>query len=195
MVDLSSLKLVEEEIVVADDAQYVDASEFPPPIPAGMYTLVQGKPDFTATSNGYLQATMTHVVAGGEHDGAKLAFDRVSDKPFDRQGIKVSMAADHVRAVYPVGERPTCRSHADYAAAIEGAEGKPFKAQVDWEAGCNHDGTPQACEWTDDKVFRVKGERNFPPSPSGQGKLSEIKCTVCGTVVQARTRIVRRLPA
>jgi len=90
--DLSNLKLVEEEIVVADDASYVDASEFPPPIPSGIYTFIQGKPEFTATAGGFLQATMTHVVAGGEQDGAKLGFDRVSDKPFERSGVRVSMA-------------------------------------------------------------------------------------------------------
>lgn len=193
--DLSNLKLVEEEITVADDASYVDASEFPPPIPSGIYTFIQGKPEFTATAGGFLQATMTHVVAGGEQDGAKLGFDRVSDKPFDRSGVRVSMAGDHVRAVYPAGTRPVCRSHADYAAALEAAEGKPFKAAVDWEGGCNHAETPQETEWTGDNVFRVKGERNFPASPNGTGRLSEVKCPTCNKPVQARSKITRRIVA
>lgn len=190
--DLSNLKLVEENIEVADDAQYVDASEFPPPIPEGIYTFIQGKPIFSATGKGYLQAQMEHVVAGGENDGAKIAFDRVSDKPFERSGVRVSMASDQIRAVYPPDQRPVCRTHAEYAAALEAAEGKPFKGQVQWEGGCNHDGTEFVCDWNDDKVFRVKGARNFPQN--GAGKPSEtITCPTCKQDVVARARINRRI--
>ena len=189
MVDLSNLKLVEEVIEVADDAQYVDASEFPPPIPEGIYTFIQGKPEFTATGQGFLQARMDHVVSGGEQDGAKLGFDRISNKPFERSGVRVNMMKDHLRAL---GDRNTYRTHTEYASAIEAGEGKPFKAQVQWEAGCNHDGTDQACEWSDDKVFRVRGARNFPQN--GSGKPSEtIKCPTCGQEVVARARINRRI--
>ena len=49
MTDLSNLKLVEENIEVADDASYVDAQEFPPPVPEGTYTFIQGKPEFSWT--------------------------------------------------------------------------------------------------------------------------------------------------
>src|SRR5438045_952537 len=111
MPDLSNLKLVEENIEVADDAQYVDASEFPPPIPEGIYTFIQGKPVFTATAGGYLSAQMEHVVAGGEQNGAKIAFDRVSDKPFERSGVRVNMMKDQLRAL---GDHATYRSHAEY---------------------------------------------------------------------------------
>lgn len=191
--DLSNLQLVEEQIEVADDAQYVDATEFPPPIPSGIYTLIQGKPTFTATREKFLQAQMDHVVSGGEHDGARVAFDRISNKPFDRQGVRVSMMKDHLRAL---GDRNTYRTHQDYATAVEAGEGKPFKAAIDWEGGCNHPGTPQECEWSDSNVFRVRGERNFPAAANGTaGHLSETKCTTCGQMVQARTRITRRIAA
>ncbi len=194
MVDLSALKLVPENIEVADDTTYQDAQEFPPPVPEGTYTFLQGKPEFKATDDGYLGATMTHVVTGGDQDGAKLAFDRMSDKTFDRQGVKVSMMADHIRAVYPSADRPRPRSHAEYAQALEGAEGKPFKAAVGWEAGCNHAGTPQEVDWSDkDKVFRVKGARNMPQN--GNGAQSEFPCPTCGQPLRARSRIDRRIAA
>lgn len=188
--DLSNLKLVEENIEVADDAQYVDASEFPPPLAEGIYTFVQGKPEFKATDDGYLSAQMDHVVAGGDEDGKKLAFDRLSDKPFERSGVRVNMMKDHLRAL---GDRNTYRSHAEYAAALEAGEGKPFKAQVSWEGGCNHEGTEFACDWRDkQKVFRVKGARNFPAN--GNGKPSEsVTCPTCKQDVQARARISRRI--
>jgi hypothetical protein len=185
MVDLSNLKLVEEVIEVADDASYADAQEFPPPPPEGTYLFIQGKPTFSANSKGFLGVAMDHVITGGDQDGKKLNFDRISDKPFERSGVKVSMASDHIRAVYAPGDRPVCRTHADFAAAIEAAEGKSFKAAVVWEGGCNHADTPQECDWADDKVYRVKGERNFP---GGQAK-----CTVCGKAVEPRAKINRRI--
>lgn len=193
-VDLSNLKLVEEVIEVADDASYVDAQQFAPPVPEGIYTFIQGKPEFTATAGGYLQAKMDHVITGGEHDGAKVTFDRVSDKPFERSGVKVSMAADHVRALYGPAERPACKSHADYAAAIEQGEGRTFKAEVQWEAGCNHADTPQAVEWGDQAVVRVRGERSFPQNGAGV-RSAELPCKTCGQTMIARSRINRRIAA
>lgn len=190
--DLSNLQLVPEEIEVADDSSYVDASEFPPPLSEGVYTFIQGKPTFAATGDKFLSAQMDHVVAGGEEDGKKLAFDRISNKPFERSGVRVNMMKDQLRAL---GDRNTYRTHAEYAAAIEAGEGKPFKAQVTWEGGCNHDGTDQACDWSDKaKVFRVKGSRNFPQN--GGGKPAEsMPCPICKQDVVARARISRRIAA
>jgi len=188
MVDLSNLKLVEENIEVADDASYADATAFPPPIPEGIYTLIQGKPTFSATGAGFLQAQMDHTVAGGEHDGAKLAFDRISNKPFERSGVRVSMMKDHLRAL---GDRNTYRSHPEYAQALEAGEGKPFKAEIQWEGGCAHKDTPQEVDWSSKDVFRVRGARNFV---NGSGKPSEtIPCPKCGQEVVARARINRRI--
>lgn len=187
MADLSNLQLTQENIEVSDN--YVDASEFPPPIPAGTYELIQGKPEFTVTK-GFLSANMTHEVANGPEAGARLSFDRISNKPFDRQGVKVNMMTDHLRAI---GDKARYTTHQQYADALEAGEGKTFKAQVDWEGGCNHDGTPQACEWADANVTRVKGMKNFPANGNG-GYLQETKCATCGQTIQARSRISRRIP-
>ncbi len=200
MVDLSNLQLVEEDIQVADDAQYVDSSEFPPPLPEGVYTFQQGevKDDMFKASgpkdaNGrqkFINVSLTHKVVGGEHDGATLNFDTVANTPFERQGVQVNSMTDHLRAL---GDRARYRTNAEYADAIAAGAGKAFKAAVTWEAGCNHEGTPEECDWKDKtKVFRVKGARNFPAN--GNGKPSEtIKCPTCATELQARARISRRI--
>jgi len=188
--DLSNLKLVEEDIQLADDNSYVDASEFPPPLPEGAYDFTQGKPTFNATAGGYLSAEMTQTVATGEFEGRIVTFDRVSAKPFDRQGVKVSMLTDHLRAVYPVGapER-SARSNQEKAQAVEAAEGKVFKAIVQWDGYCGHKETDKEGQ----AAFTVKGARNFPTN--GSGKPAEtMTCPTCGATVQARARINRRIP-
>ncbi len=184
MVDLSNLKLVEEQIEVADDSQYVDASEYPAPIPEGIYTFIQGAPKFEATAAGFLSATMDHVVSGGEEDGAKIMFDRVSNKPFDRSGVKASMMKDQLRAL---GDRATYRTHDEYATALAAGEGKPFKAQVGWEGFCKHKDTPQ--EVQDSKQgYTVKGAKAFPNG-------ADIQCPTCKSSVRPRARISRRIAA
>lgn len=191
--DLSNLKLKQEAVPEVDFEGYVDAQEFPPPVPAGVYTLKQGKPTFDATADGYLSANMTHTVEGGEYNGRSIAFDRVSNKPFDRQGVKVSMAMDHIRALPNTnGARP--HNHEEYAALIEAGEGQFFRAQLDWEGGCNHEGTAQQCDWNDKKaVVRIKGERSFPELNGVRQNAT--KCPTCGKDIMARNRVSRRIPA
>lgn len=183
-VDLSNLKLVEEQLEVADDSQYADAQEFPPPIPEGVYMFTQGKPSFEATGAGFLSATMDQVVAGGEEDGKKIMFDRVSNKPFERQGVRVSMMKDHLRAL---GDRSTYRSHGEYAEAIAAGEGKPFQAAVTWEGYCGHKGTPQEVQNSKDG-YSVKGAKNFPNG-------ADIICPKCQQSIRPRAKITRRIPA
>jgi hypothetical protein len=182
--DLSNLKLVEENIEVADDAQYVDASEFPPPPPEGLYTLIQGKPTFEATKDGLMGAAMDHVISGGEHDGQKIMFDRVSEKTFERSGTKASSMRDHLRAVYTPNESGrTARSRAEMGAALEAAEGRPFKAKLQWEGYCKHAETPQEGQ----PPYSIQGEAKFPAN--GTGRQSEIPCPTCQKTIYARARI------
>lgn len=182
-IDLSNLQLVQENIEVADDAQYIDATAFPPPIPEGVYTFIQGKPEFSANKDKFLTAVMTHTVAGGAEDGKTLAFDRVSNKPFERSGVKVNMMKDQIRAVYPQGSpERDARTHEQYADALAAAEGKPFKAEVQWEGGCNHKDTEHECDWSDKAVFRVKYQKNFAGKDS-------VACPTCGADVMARAKI------
>lgn len=185
-VDLSGLKLVEEQIDVADESLYVEAQEFPPPIPEGIYTFIQGKPKFEPTGVGFLSATMDHVVSGGEQDGAKIMFDRVSNKPFERSGVKVSMMKDQLRAL---GDRSSYHSHQEYGDALAAGEGKPFKAQVGWEGFCGHKGTEHEVAKGDyANAFNVKGAKSFPGG-------ADITCPKCSQPVRPRARISRRIAA
>lgn len=185
--DLSNLKLTTEEVDIPLE-DYVDPSEFPPPIPAGTYTFIQGKPTFEPTKDGFLSANMTHEVSGGEYDKRKLPFDRISNKPFDRQGHRATMMNDHLRAV---GHTGAPRSHQEFADAIEASEGKPFNAQVDWDGYCGHKDTPLEGQ----EAFTVRGERNFPPAGNGtSGHLDSTRCPTCKQEVRARAKITRRIP-
>lgn len=187
-VDLSNLKLVEEEIELTDEGSYVEATEYPPPPPEGTYLLIQGEPTFSATSAGALSASMDQVIAEGEFKDGKIMFDRVSDKAFERGGVKVSMMQDHIRALYPTGSpERSARTRAERAAAVEAAEGKPFKAVVKWEGYCGHKDTEHEVTNSKNGVV-IKGERNFP---GGQ----DVECRVCKKPIRPRARIDRRISA
>lgn len=194
-VDLSSIesKLKQEVDVQVDFDAYVDASEFPPPIPEGVYTLKQGKPKFEASKEGYLVAVFEkHVVEGGEQDGKSVAFDRISNKTFERQGVRVSMMGDQLRAL---GDTSRPRTNQEYADVIEANEGRPFKAQVQWEGFCGHKDTPVEVADAKDGVT-LKGANQFPSAPSGE-RIPEVKCPKdgCGKTIRARARINRRIAA
>lgn len=178
MADINDLKLT-GDVATVDFDNYAEPSEFPPPVPAGVYTLTQGKPTFEASKEGgFLQAAINHKISGGEFDGIPVNFDRISNKTFERQGTKANMMVDQLRALGNA-DRPT--THQEYATAIEAGEGRPFKAQLDWEAYC------KACQTS------VKGMRNFPSN--GTHNLSTTKCPKCGVDIDARHRITRRIPA
>jgi len=192
------LKMQPEVVEEVDFDNYTDAQDFPPPVPRGKYTLIQGKPDFNLTADGqHLVIAMNHKISGGEYDGRTLMFDRVSNKTFDRDGSKVSMAADHVRAIDSTA-RPTNRE--ELGEFFIAAEGKTFNAQLDWEAACgqclkaeaDRSGEQPTRDFRRKVTFR--GEGSFDLSPSG-GRKTTANCKECGAELQARNRIVRRIPS
>lgn len=186
MVDLSNLKLVEEQIEVTDDSQYVDAREFPPPPPEGLYNFLQGAPTFGATAAGHLQATMDQTIVGGDQDGTKVMFDRVNAKPFERDGVRgCSFMRDHLRAVYPPSSpERSARTNDELATALAGAEGKTFKGKVKWDGYCAHKET----EHGDKDAFSVDGQRNFPNG-------NDVPCPICAKPVRPRAKISLRIAA
>lgn len=187
MVDLSNLQLVEENIEVADEGSYVDATEFPPPPPEGVYTFIQGKPEPKVTKKGQLGLKMDHVIAGGEHDGQKLMFDEVSEATFERAGVRgMSTMKDQIRALYPQGSpERNARTRTEMADAIIAGEGKPFKAAIIWDGYCNHKETSHEGQ----DAVSIKGARNFP------GGGSDAKCPTCGNAIRPRAKINRRIAA
>lgn len=190
MVDLSNLQLVAEDITgVADESTYVDGRDFPAPPPEGVYTLIQGKPEPKVTRKGQLGLKFDHMISGGEFDGQKLMFDEVSEAKFARDGVAgMSTMKDQIRAVYPQGavER-SARTREEMASAIEAAEGKPFKAAVQWDGYCGHKDTEFAADGTNPKDgVSVKYQKNFP----GGG---DAKCSVCGAAIRPRAKVNRRI--
>lgn len=188
MVDLSNLQLVPEDITnVADESSYIDAQEFPPPPPEGIYTFLQGKPVPKVTKKGQLGLKMDHVINGGEHDGEKLMFDEVSEAQFERGGVGgMSTMKDQIRAVYPPNSpERNARTRDQMADAIIAAEGKPFKGAVLWDGYCSHSDTDHDGK---DPVS-VRGAKNFPSNGA------DLKCSTCGKTIRARARINRRIAA
>lgn len=184
-------KVTAEEVVVDFDG-YVDQSEFPPPAPEGVYTFKQVKSDFEVNKAGYLSAVLNHeVVAPGDPvDGHKINFDRVSSKPFERNGVKVSQMADHIRAL-GITERP--KDPKAMGEAIASGDGQLWKGQTRWEAGCNHKDTEHEVEWGDSKVYRLVGMKKFPMLPNGQHQ-DTVTCPTCGAELRAQEKINRRIP-
>lgn len=187
MVDLSNLKLVEEDITnVADESSYVDAQEYPPPPPEGIYTLIQGKPEPKVTKKGKLGLKFDHVISGGENDGQKLMFDEVSEQTFERGGVGgMSTMKDQIRALYPPNSpERNAKGREAMAAAIEAGEGKPFKAAVQWDGYCSHKET----SFEGQDGVSVKGQKNFPNG-------GDAVCPTCGKAIRPRAKINRRIAA
>ena len=185
-VDLNNLQLVPEDITdVADESSYVDATEFPPPPPEGVYTFVQGKPTEKVTKKGQLGLKFDHTIAGGEFDGQKLMFDEVSEAKFERGGVSgMSTMKDQIRATYPQGapER-NAKTRQEMAEAIFAAEGKPFKGAVIWDGYCGHKETT----YEGQDGVSIKGQRNFPNDGA------DAKCSLCGNAIRPRAKINRRI--
>lgn len=186
MADLHDIQFDDAPVDVDHD-NYVNPSEMGPPIPAGTYLLKAGKPDFNVSTEGWPSATFDHTVEGGEEDGKSVRFDRISTKPFERGGVKVSFAADFLRSCGDTG-RPSTKQQ--YVEALNAQEGKPFKAMVDWEAYC------KVCENS------VKGMKSFGEDENGV-RQSRISCpTGCmddekgePNLIYANARITRYVPA
>lgn len=186
MSDINELQIPDESVDIDHD-NYVDPSEFGPPIAPGIYALTAGAPDFVLSAEGWPQATFTHTVAGGDEDGKEIRFDRISTKPFERSGVQVSFAQDFLRACGDTS-RPSTKK--EYAEALAAQEGRPFKASVDWEGYC------KLCETA------IKGQREFPQDENDVHQ-SRIPCPSGCTdpengepaTVYANARIQRYIPA
>lgn len=189
-IDLNELPTTPQEVEQVDYDNYADASEFPPPLPEGIYTFKQESAEVAKFENGVVSFVLNHEAFDDQGNAiGKLSYDRISTKIFDRSGVKVSMAADQLRAL-GIQARPS--SPREWADAIISGNGETFKGAVTWDGYCGHKGTPQ--EVTDSKKgFSVKGARKFPLN--GDGKpAEEMECPVCQQTIRARSKINRRIP-
>ena len=186
-----------------DFDNYKDASEFPPPVPKGKYTLVQdGVPEFASNAPGVLTATTHHKINGGEHDGRRVTYVRISTKVFDRDGVKVSQAADYLRAIGSSDKPSGVREWGEFFVSCDG---KPWDAMLDWEGSCGDcyevaknaaGGNPKDIERAERKKWTLTGEARFPMSPSGGRQFDGVACPNCGNAtIRAQQRVTRMIPA
>jgi hypothetical protein len=204
-IDINNLPTVSETVELPDYDNYVDASEFAPPFPEGIYTFKTSKLEVEK----FDQATGV-VSFSADHDAfddtgnkvGSISFDRFSTKVFDRSGVKVSMAADQLRA-YGIQARPASpREWADVLMAAA-SNGDTFKAATRWEGYCGHKGSQHESKYegagkarhlvSGDPATELRGERKFPVNGGGE-HVPEAPCGVCGQAIQARSKIDRRLP-
>ena len=188
MSDINELQY-DDEAVEIDHENYVDPSEISPPMPAGIYTLRAGKPDYDVGGEGFPVAIFDHAVEGGPEEGKQVRFDRISTKPFLRRGITVSFALDFLRAC---GDASRPKTKRETLECLGAQEGKLFKAQVDWEAYC------KSCENS------IKGMRDFPFVEGSETEhQSRIECPTAGctnekgepNLIYGNARIQRYIPA
>lgn len=195
-IDLNALPTT-AEIVEVDYDNYVDQSEFPPPVPDGDYTLLTKEVviDKFDENTKVITFLLTHEVVddNGKTIG-RVSFDRISTKVFERSGVRVSQAADQLRA-FGITTRP--QSAREYGELMKSQEGQTFRANLRWEARCTHKDTEFQSKF-DGKLltggkapFEKKGEKNFPLNGSGHNP--NVTCDVCGKEVGANSKINRRI--
>lgn len=190
-VDINNLPTAPEEVEAEDFDNYQDASEFPPPLPDGTYTLkpLSVKFDFKEAQNGtpaILTAIMGHEAFddNGKSLG-KLNFDRISDKVFLRNEVRVSMMADQLRAW---GDQQRYASKQEKALAIKAhvEGGEAFRAVTKREAFCGHKGTAQEVKESK-QGWTLKGKA-IPADAT------EVECAVCHQSVRVNSKVDRRIP-
>jgi hypothetical protein len=192
IVDINNLPTSAEDVEVEDYDSYVDASEFPPPLPDGTYTFkpLEVQFDLVEAQNGTpgkLTAIFKHE-AFDDHGTSlgKLSFDRVSDKVFLRSDVKVSMMADQLRAW---GDNQRYGSKQEKALAIKSHvdAGDVFKAVTKREVFCGHKDTPHDIGKDSKKGWTLKGGK----IPAGE---TEMTCPVCQKAARVNSKVDRRIP-
>jgi len=214
-IDLNSLPLEAGDTPQVDFNNYQDPTEFAPPVPEGIYSFRTIKLEIEKFDQGIVSFIADHEVydqATGNKVGL-VNFDRFTTKVFQRQNVPASMAADMVRAA-GITDRPTSpRQWAEVILSIKSwcDQGNFWAGAVQWDGYCAHNDTEKASlKGADGKIaptqppphmapVSLKGMKSWKVQGSGvNGSEAHYSattpCPVCGTEVQARARISRRIP-
>lgn len=136
--------------------QYADAKEGFELPKAGVYTLrapEQFPPTaFGATKAGFLSAQIDPTIVGPTHEGFNIRFTKVSAKPFERRGMRVSQLGDYLRATGRTGTIPG--DPQQQANAVEQTAGLVYQAHLDWRAYSKTTG------------YSIEGMSKFPKNGS-----------------------------
>ena len=213
-VNLNDLPLESTGQVDVDFNNYQDPQEFAPPVPEGTVSLktISAEIEKFDQATGVVSVTYNHEVYD-KQTGTKvgmLNFDRVSTKVFNRNNVPASMGADMLRAV-GVTQRPSSpREWGEQLLAVKSFcdQGNFWDGVIQWDGYCAHKDTAFVTEVGPDKKplpvqpeghkapVTLKGAKNWPLEGANgtEHRASEVPCSVCGSAIQARAKINRRIP-
>ena len=148
---------------------YVDSKELPPIPPKGRYTVrapeAFGADAFGATKAGFLSVRVDPIIiapAANEH--YTIRYTKVSAKPFNRNGVRVSQVGDYLRAT---GRRQNVSGNPqEIADAVAETANSVFEINADWRAYC------KGCQ------FSLEGMQKFPSDGNG-GHVPVVTCPTC----------------
>jgi hypothetical protein len=155
MADISALGL--QPVETLDLENYAVNRESTFQLPAkGRYTL--RAPDafpteaFGTTRAGALSVQIDPTIVGPSNEGFVVRYTKVSAKPFDRRGVKVSQLGDYLMAC---GVRGVYADPQALADAAEMTAGQTYEAILDWSAYNKNTG------------FSLDGMEKFPKKADG----------------------------
>lgn len=158
MADLSGLGGLQavEELNLSDGV-YTDQKESTFQLPTeGKYTLraPESFPStaFTRTKAGFLLIQIDPTIAGPDREGFQIRYQRISAKPFERSGQKVSQVGDYLRAT---GFKGVINDEQALADAVEATAGKTYEAKLVWQARNSRNG------------YELTGMTKFPKNADG----------------------------
>ena len=217
-VDLNALPIEVADVPMVDFDNYVDPTDFPPPIPElpQPYKFKTTKVEIEKFSDGIVSFIMDHEAYNpitGELAGV-INFDRISTKVFNRGNppVPASMAADMLRAC-GITERP--RSPREWGEQITSIkswcdQGNTWHGVVRWEGYCSHKDTQYETQVDGNKkpLEKQQEPHKAPVNLQGMAKWrvgqangtephynATTPCPVCKQDIQARAKISRRVPA
>lgn len=213
-INLNDLPLEAVGQVDVDFNNYADPQEFAPPVKEGtlQFKTVKAEVDKFDQATGVVTVIFDHEVYDPA-DGSKvgtLNFDRVSNKVFPRSGVPVSIGADMLRAVGTTQRPASPREWGEQLVAVKSFcdQGNFWTGVVKWDGYCGHKGTSFETVMDDNKKplaqqpeghrlpIQLRGAKSWPleGANGSEHRAQEVPCSVCGTAIQARAKVDRRIP-
>jgi hypothetical protein len=212
-IDLNELPNSPSDVSDVSWDNYKDPTDFSAPLVEGTYMFRTVKAEVVKFEAGIVSFKLDHEVYD-PINGAKIGtsnFDTFTTKPFDRQGVPASMAADMLRAA-GIMERPSSpREWGELITSIKslGDQGEYWRGTLQWDGYCAHKGTDKETQFNEWKKpltpqpsghfapFTPRGMKKWPVASGSNGETKHayvMKCPTCGEDVTARAKISRRIP-
>lgn len=184
----------------------------PPPEPGPLHA--RFAIDNGGVVDGVLKLELTFTVVGGNSDGGRIPFQRVSSKLFERRdGTRTSQVMDILhsagvaqspKSLREIGQQMTALSNAGSIVSFQhdwrGACADCYKSKLRELTGSATDEEAKAASSKEQRkaadkfAVKYKNWKAFPIGPNGE-KLVESKCPACGGDIRAQSNIVRYLKA